>query len=161
MSIKYESFDVQNSTLAYTSTDNLHGYEDEYEDGPEMVLALSGNEAALIHGTPEDILAMLESARASVVAHLGDQAAAENTTAVLLSTEPEATHEHTWRLTEGGYERTWATRIETDDNGVEKVATTYEGSSDFSEGGDGKLLLVCSGCLTERPAPSSDDITWE
>ena len=74
MSIKYESFDARNSTFAYESTHDLHGYEDGGLEFPaEMVLALSGDEAALIHGTPFDILRLLDSARASVVAHLDDQ----------------------------------------------------------------------------------------
>ena len=68
MSTKYQSFGARNSTFAYESTNDLHGYEDDGLEFPaEMVLALSGDEAALIHGDPMDILRLLDAARASVV----------------------------------------------------------------------------------------------
>ncbi|MGI6797690.1 hypothetical protein [Gordonia sihwensis] len=51
-------------------------------------------------------------------------------------------HEHTWQLTESGYERTWSTTIDEDTGTV----TAYgNGFADFSDDGDGAELRCACG----------------
>ena len=69
-----------------------------------------------------------------------------------------AAENHDWVLTERHYVRTWHTEISRNDDGVETVTATYGGTEDFSDDGDGQMVLVCSDCDEERDAP--DDIVW-
>lgn len=55
-------------------------------------------------------------------------------------------HEHEWQLTENGYTRTWSTRFRADGT----IVATFDGSSDFSEEGDGDMHLTCRTCLARR-----------
>lgn len=66
------------------------------------------------------------------------------------------THEHTWKLAEDGYTRTWSTEIL--DDGT--IVAGYGGSEDWSDDGDGKLYLECSFCLERRDVPGDAEIEW-
>lgn len=61
-----------------------------------------------------------------------------------------AMFDHEWELVERGYERTWSTYIRTN---TQTLEATYQGSSDFSEEGDGVMILRCRTCLHEKPVP--------
>ena len=66
-------------------------------------------------------------------------------------------HEHTWRLTEHGYSRSWYTVIS---DGGRLATACYEGVSDWSQEGDGEMLLECSYCLVTKPVPDGMEIHY-
>jgi hypothetical protein len=65
--------------------------------------------------------------------------------------------DHTWRLTESGYVRTWSTAI--DDDGT--IVAIYAGSEDWSDDGDGDMYLQCWHCLETKPLPDGADIIYD
>ena len=69
------------------------------------------------------------------------------------------TCEHTWRLAETGYVRTW--NIEMDEES--KVITAYQGwgSSNFSEQGNGDDHLECSLCLETKEIPDDWEVDFQ
>lgn len=66
------------------------------------------------------------------------------------NTMTHAMFDHEWELVERGYERTWSTYIRPN---TQTLEATYQGSSDFSEEGDGVMILRCRTCLHEKPVP--------
>jgi hypothetical protein len=56
---------------------------------------------------------------------------------------PENGCQRTVKLAERGYERTWSTAVETDDDGAPILVTTFGGSEDWSYNGDEDYYLVC------------------
>lgn len=71
---------------------------------------------------------------------------------VLIIEPPQPVHEHSWRLTEKGYVRSWSTEILAD-------GTVYCGSEDFSEDGDGYLYLECLWCGVQQGV-EPDRVDW-
>lgn len=67
-------------------------------------------------------------------------------------------HEHTWRLTESGYVRTWSIRI---DPANETIVAYYGGSEDFSDEGAGDEHLQCSLCLETKPLPAGWEVDYQ
>lgn len=49
-------------------------------------------------------------------------------------------HEHEWVLKEYGYVRSWGTTVHTDPL---EIIAVYGGTEDFSEYGDGQMILEC------------------
>ncbi|ANA86490.1 hypothetical protein BH762_gp028 [Gordonia phage OneUp] len=60
---------------------------------------------------------------------------------------------HSWVLAEGGYQRTWAIRVDPDTNTISAYDDTY------SESGDGEYLL-CLNCGNRLEVPTDWAIDW-
>lgn len=65
---------------------------------------------------------------------------------------------HDWRLTEGGYIRSWETTMDAEETVMKAV---YSGSEDFSDDGDGHLYLECRTCAAVRELPDGLVIEWD
>ena len=66
-------------------------------------------------------------------------------------------HEHSWKLTESGYVRTWHTEIQEDGT----IKAYYGGSEDWSENGDGGLYLECVDCGAISEDFDTTAIDWQ
>lgn len=66
--------------------------------------------------------------------------------------------EHTWRLVETGYVRSWHTEI---DENEKVICAFYCGSEDFSEEGAGDDHLQCSLCLDTKSIPNDWEVDFQ
>jgi hypothetical protein len=60
-------------------------------------------------------------------------------------------------LVEDGYQRQWHTRIDED---TKVIRAGYNGSSDWTDDGDGNYFLQCGMCLARREVPFDYEIDW-
>jgi len=66
--------------------------------------------------------------------------------------------DHTWRLMETGYVRTWQTEL---DEASQTIRAYWGGSEDFSDEGAGDDQLQCSLCLMTKPIPDGWEIDYQ
>jgi hypothetical protein len=145
----------------------VHAHHEQPEVvSPELLeeLAPDGNEAQdwgvgaggiMIYGKPSELHAWLTAA----LADLAEPRRKEGNAAIkaLRKATGLGKCEHDWQLTEDGYSRTWRTKMHQDSKVIE---ASFNGSSDFSEQGEGEYL-ECLKCGRYKLVPGDWDVSYE
>lgn len=106
----------------------------------------------MIYGDPLALWQWLEHARALLA-----ETVREATNDAIMRSPEHRGCTHDWQLFEDGYERTWVTEWAP---GSPVVRAGYTGTEDWTEAGDGSVMLRCRQCLRVIPVPDGVEIEY-